>query len=696
MRQLLKKDNEWTWSECHEEAFLKVKKELAKPPILAFYDPNLPIMLQTDAARLKGLGFACMQKHKDSWRLVDCGSRFLTAAETRYATIELEMLAIAYAVKKCRRFLAGRQQFDVITDHKPLIPIVNSKGLNEIENPRLQRLRESIIQYNPVLIWRKGRDHTIPDALSRSPVDVATIEDEIAEQEAEEQIHTVVMSNIYAIYEDEHQDKLLEEIHKHSSEDPEYQLLMKTILTGFPDNNDELDPIIRPYAKMKDLLCIDDNLIVCGQRLLIPKIMRKDILARLHMSHQGIERTRRRTRQSVYWPGINNDVENAVQSCQECQELLPSLQKEPMLTDEEPTRPFQVTSADYFDHAGKDYLIYTDRLSGWPMVQMFTRGATAVKLLSTLRNFFSATGVPEILRSDNGPQFNAGITKKFLQRWAVRHNTSSPTYAQSNGHAESSVKQVKHLIIKCTKNGNMDTDEFALGLLELRNTPKQNGQSPAQMIFGHPIRSNIPVHKLAYQREWQKNESECQERREKYQRYAETRYNLNAKPLLEFKIGTHVNVQDDRTGRWTNTGTITEIGRNRQYLIRKKNGRSVWRNRRFIRKHYPTISTPVTANYDNHENPMNLYLENPRNVHPITPPNSPRQAQPYSSPINPARTEHPSLLKEKVPVPAISPQFKSNNKMPSTNAQGPMLTRRTRQPPARLTLDPKQKTYREK
>ena len=282
---------------------------------------------------------------------------------------------------------------------------------------------------------------------------------------------------------------------------------METILAGFPDNNEELDPIIRPYAKMKDLLCIDDGLVVCGQRLLIPKIMRKDIVARLHISHQGIERTRRRTRQSVYWPGINNDVENAVQSCQECQKLLPSLQKEPMLTDEEPTRPFQVTSADYFDHAGKDYLIYTDRLSGWPMVQMFNRGATAVKLLSTLRNFFSATGVPEILRSDNGPQFNAGITKKFLQRWAVRHNTSSPTYAQSNGHAESSVKQVKHLIIKCTKNGNMDTDEFALGLLEVRNTPKQNGQSPAQMVFGHPIRSNIPVHKLAYQKEWQKNES---------------------------------------------------------------------------------------------------------------------------------------------------------------------------------------------
>ena len=139
---LLKKNHEWNWSADHSKAFVEVKTALTNPPILAYFDPDLPVMLQTDAARLKGLGYACLQKHGLTWKLVDCGSRFLTETESRYATIELEMLAIVWAVKKCRRFLAGRQHFDIITDHKPLLPIVNSKSLSEIENPRLQRLRE--------------------------------------------------------------------------------------------------------------------------------------------------------------------------------------------------------------------------------------------------------------------------------------------------------------------------------------------------------------------------------------------------------------------------------------------------------------------------------------------------------------------------------------------------------------------------
>ena len=508
LRHLLKKGTVWNWSDDHEKSFKAVKKALSEPPILAYYDPKLPIMLQTDAARLKGLGYACLQKHDTGWKLVDCGSRFLSDTESRYATIELEMLAITWAVKKCRRFLAGREHFDIMTDHKPLLPIVNNKGLYDIENPRLQRMRESLLPYSFVLGWKKGSEHSIPDALSRSPVEEATKEDEIAENEIEDHIHQVITSNIKAVFEekdeDGFQDILLEELHKHSITDPEYNLLKKTIINGFPSNHNEVDPILKPYAKMKDLLCIDNQLVVCGQRLVVPRKLRKEVLERLHSSHQGIERTRRRARQSVYWPGIDNDVKNSVQSCNKCQQMLPSLQREPMIVEDEPSRPFERVSADYFEHAGKQYLIYADRLSGWPMVKMFNQGATAGKLITSLRKFFSATGVPEIFRCDGGPQFKADVLMKFFSHWGVRIMKSAPYYSQSNGHAESAVKAVKHLIIKCTKNGNLDTDEFAAALIELRNSPRLDGQSPAQTLFGHPIRSIIPTHRRSYAEEWQK------------------------------------------------------------------------------------------------------------------------------------------------------------------------------------------------
>ena len=69
------------------------------------------------------------------------GSRFLSDTESRYAIIELEMLAVCWAIQRCHLFLAGLQHFQVVTDHNPLIPILNSHRLDEIENPRLQCLR---------------------------------------------------------------------------------------------------------------------------------------------------------------------------------------------------------------------------------------------------------------------------------------------------------------------------------------------------------------------------------------------------------------------------------------------------------------------------------------------------------------------------------------------------------------------------
>ena len=696
LRHLLKKNHEWLWTADHEKSFAQVKEALSKPPILAYYDPKLPVILETDAAKLKGLGYALLQKHGQRWKLIDCGSRFLTDTESRYATIELEMLAIVWAVKKCRMFLAGRQHFDVVTDHKPLLPIVNSKNLSDIENPRLQRLREKLTPYSLSLIWKKGSEHSIPDALSRFPTEKASKDDEIAEQEVEEQNHAAIISHIHAVLEgeqDEYKDMLLEEIQKYSKEDEEYQLVKETIVKGFPDNSNDLDDSIRPYSRMKDLLSIDDNLIVCGQRLLIPRKLRSRVLKLLHSSHRGMELTKQRARQLVYWPYINNDIENTVKTCKECQKLLPSQQKEPMKLEEEPSRAFQSVSTDYFGHAGNQYLIYTDRFSGWPMVQMFRQAATANKLISTLRKFFSATGVPEILRSDGGPQYKSKIFNDFLNQWAVRHHQSSPYYPQSNGHAEASVKAVKHLIMKCTKNGNMDTDEFALGLLELRNSPRVEGQSPAQILFGHPIRSIIPVHKRAYAKEWQQSKTITEEKREKARKYAENRYNLTAKPLPEFKVGSYVNIQDPKTGRWIETGKIVEVGLNRQYLIKKKNGRLTWRNRRFIRRHHPLISPPRWESSNNHNSPDDVPLRNRTS-------SSPSTSQDVVTKTPNTEITEPQPVPQPVvqPVPHPSNKLRPKHKrvkLPSTTKTPPM-TERARKAPARLVVNPYKKTYTKK
>lgn len=194
LRPLLKPKNEFLWDEVHEQAFNNTKYALSSTPVLAYYDPQKPTSLHTDASRLKGLGFVLKQRQDDnSWRMVQAGSRFITETESRYAMIEIELLGIVWAVKKCRIFLQGLPHFEVVTDHRPLITILNKYHLSEIDNPRLQRLRMHLLNYNFTASWHAGKDHLAADALSRAPVSQPEKEDEHAEQEVETHVRAVIM-----------------------------------------------------------------------------------------------------------------------------------------------------------------------------------------------------------------------------------------------------------------------------------------------------------------------------------------------------------------------------------------------------------------------------------------------------------------------------------------------------------------------
>ena len=447
---LLRPRNTFCWTPTHKAAFNAVKAALSQPPTLAPFDPSLPTMLQADAARLKGLGYALLQQHGHTWRLVQCGSRFQSGTETRYAMVELEMLAAVWAMKKS----LGLPTFSLVVDHRPLVPILDSYTLDAVENPRLQRMKECMSPFVFTTTWRPGKTHAIPDALSRAPVDDPTPADQVAERDVELHVRRVVTAVSADLAESlpplssasdckgtSPVDPLLTSLQQTAAADAEYQLLLQAVLTGFPSHVSRLPPALRPYWTVRHDLSADDGLVLKGTRIVIPSKARHDTLVALDSWHQGMERTKRCAWETVWWPSINSDITTTVAACPSLQVYQPSQQKEPFAADPLPRRVLEVASADFFSHAGQTYLVYSDRLSG--RMEIAQLPSTAARpTIRTLAAWFCRLGIQTTLRTDGGPPFNSHDFRTFLDRWSVTHAPSSPHYPQSKGDAESNVKKV--------------------------------------------------------------------------------------------------------------------------------------------------------------------------------------------------------------------------------------------------------------
>ena len=147
---------------------------------------------------------------------------------------------------------------------------------------------------------------------------------------------------------------------------------------------------------------------------------------RIHEGHLGVSKCRERAKQSVWWPSLSRQIKDVVENCRTCA-YLGKQHTEPLIPTELPERPFQVIGVDLFE--------FVDYLSRFPIVQLLT-STTSTAVIENLKSCFAQHGTPEVLRSDNGQQFNSSEIKEFTKQWCIDHRTSSPKYPQSNGEVE--------------------------------------------------------------------------------------------------------------------------------------------------------------------------------------------------------------------------------------------------------------------
>ena len=134
---------------------------------------------------------------------------------------------------------------------------------------------------------------------------------------------------------------------------------------------------------------------------------------------------------------------------------------------------------------GKTYLAVVDYFSRYPEIQTLST-TTSNSIITALKNIFSRLGIPEVVVSDNGPQYSSHEFVEFAKAYHFKHVTSSPLYAPSSGQMERTIQTVRRLI-KESKDPHMV-------LLAYRTTPFPWCKlSPAELLMGRRLHSNLPI-----------------------------------------------------------------------------------------------------------------------------------------------------------------------------------------------------------
>jgi hypothetical protein len=613
LKPLLKKGIRFDWLQEHQAAFEAARSLLSSSKMLAFYDATRQTRLICDASRLFGLGFVLKQEvEPNMWKTVQAGSRFLSPAETRYAMIELEMLAIAWAAKKCAMFIEGmpRSQLEIWTDHQPLVPILERYSLPEIENKRLQRLKMKVMHLQYRVKWVKGTENVEADSLSRAPHAKAKSSDLLDEdiEDDESHIAEVQVTQVFEAVDTKLRDQRLLELRKFANQDVEYQQLSKYLSHGHPSSKEEWPDNLKQFFPMRDDLYFDtDGFIVYGEKLFVPTELRTTYLKRLLAMHQGAHKMSERAKKSIWWPFINRDIKNVAKTCEPCVERAPSNRQEDQKQHEQAIYPFQFLHIDLAQYGGRYFLITVDQYSGFPNIYECGKTAVTRQVTDHLKQLFATFSIPVTIYSDGGPQFLEGETidkfefGKFCKDWGVEHVTSSPHHHQSNGIAEEAVKEMKKIISATfdADRGRLKQSELAAALLLFRNTPRApTDLSPSEMVFGQIVRDNLPISRQLFKPqarfEVEKRLQEVREERDRRNRVVKPFQH----PLLH--PGQKVRMQNPATKRWTMTGTIIDFGINeREYQVKADNGRLYRRNRKFLKPEFvkagPPPAQPVRA-----------------------------------------------------------------------------------------------------
>ena len=474
LRMLTRKNQPFTWGQDQEQSFNKLKEKLSKAETLGYFDPKARTQVIADASPV-GLGAVLVQIQKGEPRIICYASKSLTDVERRYSQTEKEALALVWACERFYLYLYGCE-FDLLTDHKPLQFIYSKKS-----NPsaRIQRWVLRLQPFKFTVKYIPGHKN-IADVLSRLSIQESA-ETSCCSQMSEDFVRFVALQAVPKAV-------TIQDVEKESAGDLELCRIREALKTGDWKLCDE------SYISVKNELCSVGKVVLRGTRIVIPTSMRQRVLSAAHEGHQGITKTKQRLRGKVWWPKIDNDAEHVCRKCYACQIVGGPSPPEPLRRRVLPDHPWQATAIDLMGPfpSGESVLVYVDYFSRF-FETFILKNTGTTKIIQCLEETFARYGIPETLRSDNGPQFCSAEFESFLEENGIVHETSTPFWPQANGEVERQNKTLLKAIRAAHAEGKDWRKELPKFLVAYRNTPHTvTGVAPNKLVFKYPIKTKIP------------------------------------------------------------------------------------------------------------------------------------------------------------------------------------------------------------
>lgn len=553
LNRLLRKNAKFEISPEVEESVAWCKAQLSTAPILHFPDFNREFILTTDASQT-AVGAVLAQEGTLGEQPVAFASRRLAPAETRYSTIERELLGVVWAVEYFRPYLLGRK-FRIKTDHKPLVWVEKLKETSA----RISRWKEILAAYDFEITHTKGVDNVVADCLSRQ---VNAIEEgtgspepfavrylgELAEAGPDEMPEeTLIRTREEESHRDiEHRDipenEVRELVEVRTMINNKRRQIVLTSLegggvgtqmrrykhlsmvwvavgrdAGEEDVIETLNQVIEPgrvfhvFTASRELreklngwykdrkIAEGATLILCTQRLETVEDERRqaEIVGEYHVgktNHRGVGETLAHLGKTYYWVNMPGTIKEVIGACGVCNrakyERSPA--EAPMMVTETPKTPLELVQADVFFWGGLKILTVLDLATKFLFAKCLSR-KTGQAVREALLTFIGTVGTPKKLVTDPGREFRNRQVGKLLDELQIQTHITTPGHARSHGAIE-------------RVHGTLGEH---LNLLELgRGITGPEAVLRAVLAYNHSIHSVTGKMPIELMREWKRENRE--------------------------------------------------------------------------------------------------------------------------------------------------------------------------------------------